>query len=59
MPIKIYMTPFFLSRQHSVCSGEVLPENSKKGKRGAKVLNLISFELGALEGKLMLIPYLF
>jgi hypothetical protein len=44
---------------YSVCSGEMLPENLKIGKRGRKVLNLISFELGALGGKLMLIPYLF
>jgi hypothetical protein len=35
---------------------EVLPENSKIGKKGGKILNLISFNLGTLRGKLMLIP---
>jgi hypothetical protein len=32
---------------------------SKKRKRGGKILNLISFKLGVLGGKLTLISYLF
>jgi len=41
--------------------GEELPENPKEKtkKRGGKVSNLISFKLGALESKLILIPYHF
>lgn len=39
-----------------VCSEEVLPENKKeKRKKGGKILNLFSFELGLVGGKLMLI----
>jgi hypothetical protein len=56
IPIKIWAVAFS-SRQPIACSGEVLPKI--KRKRGEKVLNLISFELGALGGKLILIPYVF
>jgi hypothetical protein len=58
MPIKIWMPPFFLLPTAHYLLGAVLAEN-KKGKRRGKVLNLISFKLEALGGKLMLISYLF
>ena len=51
--------PSSSSEQSIVCLGEELHENKKKVKKGGKVINLISFELGAVGGKLMLTSYLF
>jgi hypothetical protein len=48
---------FLLPTAPLVAQGRCCPKIQKK--RGGEVLNLISFELGALGGKLMLIPYLF
>ena len=39
--------------------GRCCPKIQKKGKREGKILNLISFELGAIGGKLMLISCIF
>jgi hypothetical protein len=51
--------PFFLLLRAQCLLGGGAARKSKKRKKGGKVLNLSSFELGALGGKLILIPYLF
>ena len=60
MAVKCDRLPSFSFRESIACSGEHLPKNkNKKGIRGGKVLNLISFKLEALRGKLILISHHF
>ena len=53
-------TPFFLlPRVHCLLRGAPPQKSKKKEIRGGKVLNLISFKLEALRGKLILISHHF
>jgi hypothetical protein len=51
--------PFLLLPTAHCLLGRGAARKCKKRKRGGKILNLISFELEAVGGKLVLISYLF